>query len=114
MFMWRVWRASSPEAKASGAAEFWAEFAKFLKKHNEILKKKADEGRGPFYGGSKPALPDVFAFTWLNRWITGWIPCPEGAITEDKYLYIWKLWKGVRESKGIKEYFESGRWSLAE
>jgi glutathione S-transferase len=59
------------------------------------------------------SLPDIFAYTWLNRFITGWIPSPPGAIMEDKYPRIWALWKRVRESKGIKEYIDSGRWTLA-
>lgn len=114
MYMWRVWHAPSPAAQASGAAAFWLEFARFLKQHDGSLQTAAEAGRGPFYGGSKPALPDLFAFTWLNRWITGWIPGPEGALTEEKYPSLWALWKGVRETSGVKEYFDSGRWSLAE
>jgi glutathione S-transferase len=61
----------------------------------------------------QPSLPDIFAFTWLNRFITAWIPSPPEAITEAKFPHIWALWKGVRDSKGIKEYFDSGRWNLA-
>lgn len=49
MFMWKVWRASDDEAKRRGASEFWAEFPKFLKKHDSILA-MAD---GPFYSGSR-------------------------------------------------------------
>lgn len=48
MFMWKVWRAPSDELKRQGAAEFWAEFPRFLKKHDSILEKSC----GPFYLGS--------------------------------------------------------------
>lgn len=61
---------------------------------------------------AKPTLPDLYAFTWLNRFITKWVPSPPNAITESKYPHLWALWKGVRESKGIKDYIESGRWEL--
>lgn len=50
MFMWKVWHAADEESKRQGAAEFWAEFPKFLKKHDGILKNKS--AQGPFYSGS--------------------------------------------------------------
>jgi hypothetical protein len=75
MFMWKVWRAKDDEAKEAGAAEFWTEFPKFLRKHDNILMQKAR--KGPFY------------------------------------THIWALWKGVRTSGGIKEYIDTGSWTLA-
>ena len=54
MFMWKVWRAKDDEAKKAGAAEFWTEFPKFLKKHDNILMQKA--APGPFYAGAKVCL----------------------------------------------------------
>ena len=54
MFMWRVWRARDEEAKKAGAAEFWTEFPKFLKKHDNILEQKA--AKGPFYSGAEVSL----------------------------------------------------------
>jgi hypothetical protein len=48
MFMWKVWRAPSEESKRQGAKDFWAEFPKFLEKHDLILK----SAPGPFYFGS--------------------------------------------------------------
>jgi hypothetical protein len=50
MFLWKVWRAADEESKRLGAAEFWVEFPKFLKKHDGILKDKSTQG--PFYSGS--------------------------------------------------------------
>lgn len=49
MFMWKVWRAPDEESKRRGASEFWAEFPKFLKKHDSILEKTD----GPYYSGSR-------------------------------------------------------------
>ncbi|GIK00867.1 hypothetical protein Aspvir_004896 [Aspergillus viridinutans] len=109
MFMWKVWRESDQDAKKRGAAEFWLLFPKFLETHEKIL-----ASRGPFYGGDQPSLPDIYAFTWLNRFITEWIPSPPGSITEDKYPRMWELWRGIRENIRIKDYFESGRWQLKE
>ena len=134
MFMWKVWRAPSDELKRRGASDFWIEFPKFLKKHDLILK----SSEGPFYSGSRVrlyililyslgecfadlinfklqlSLPDIYAFTWLNRFITKWIPSPPDVITESNYPHILALWKGVRESEGIKKYIESKRWELLE
>ncbi|KAH8703266.1 hypothetical protein BGW36DRAFT_84595 [Talaromyces proteolyticus] len=108
MFMWKVWRAPNDESKRQGASEFWVEFPKFLKKHDSILEKTD----GPFYLGSRPHLPDIYSFTWLNRFITKWLPSPPELITEENYPHLWALWKGVRELDGIKSYIESGRWEL--
>lgn len=49
MFMWKVWRAPNDELKRQGAADFWVEFPKFLKKHDSILEKTD----GPFYSGQQ-------------------------------------------------------------
>ncbi|KIM94407.1 hypothetical protein OIDMADRAFT_60734 [Oidiodendron maius Zn] len=110
MFMWKVWRAPTDELKRQGASDFWVEFPKFLKKHDLILKST----KGPFYSGPRPSLPDIYAFTWLNRFITKWIPSPPDVITESNYPHILGLWNGVRESEGIKKYIESKRWELPE
>lgn len=48
MFMWKVWRAPNEDSKRQGTAEFWAEFSKFLAKHDLILK----SAQGPFYFGT--------------------------------------------------------------
>lgn len=109
MFMWKVWRESDEDSKKRGIAEFWDSFQNFLKVHENIL-----ANRGTFYGGREPSLPDIYAFTWLNRFITKWIPSPPGSITEEKYPRLWALWSGIRQSARIKDYIESGRWQLKE
>ena len=81
------WRAPDEESKLRGTADFWTEFPKFLGKHDSIL---ANSSSGPFYLGAKvwllsvsvlrvyrsrpltrlnmkPSLPDVYAFTYINR-----------------------------------------------
>jgi hypothetical protein len=55
MFMWKVWRTADDEAKKQGAGEFWAEFPKFLKKHDDILKESLVKGQ--FYAGPQVSLP---------------------------------------------------------
>lgn len=126
MFMWKVWRESNEDSKKRSIAEFWDSFQQFLMVHENIL-----ANRGTFYGGRevwlnplreidwvliyhKPSLPDIYAFTWLNRFITKWIPSPPGSITEEKYPRLWALWSGIRETARIKDYIESGRWQLKE
>ncbi|KAJ5461207.1 uncharacterized protein N7458_002759 [Penicillium daleae] len=109
MFMWKVWRVNDEDSKKRGAAEFWDSFPKFLDTHENIL-----ASRGPFYGGEKASLPDIYAFTWLNRFISKWVPSPPGSLTEEKYPRLWALWRSIRENDRIKSYIESGRWQLKE
>lgn len=61
---------------------------------------------------TKPSLPDVYAFTWINRFVTGWIPSPPEAINERRFPHIWALWKALRNTDRISHYIDSGRWGL--
>jgi hypothetical protein len=54
MFMWKVWRAKDDETERAGATEFGADFPKFLKNHDDVLKEKS--AKGPFYAGAMVGL----------------------------------------------------------
>lgn len=57
MFMWKVWRAKDNEAKIAGAAEFWTDFPKFLKKHDDVLKEIS--AKGTFYAGATVSVVET-------------------------------------------------------